>query len=107
LKYFFFPGNIFNSLKINNTARHCWLTPVILDTQEAQRRRITIQSQPRLVFSRPYLGNTQHKKRAGRMAQEHLPSKCEALSSNANTEISKYCNAIGIPTSSEMLHATF
>jgi hypothetical protein len=38
-------------------------------------------------FMRPNLENTQQKKRAGRVAQEvqHLPSKCEALSSNSST----------------------
>jgi hypothetical protein len=33
------------SLNQNNT-RHQWLTPVILDTQEAEIRRIMVQSQP-------------------------------------------------------------
>jgi hypothetical protein len=37
-------------------------------------------------FTRPYLENTQYKKRAG-VAQvlEHLPTKCEALTSNPST----------------------
>jgi hypothetical protein len=30
-----------------NTGRHQWLIPVILTTQEAEIRRITVQSQPR------------------------------------------------------------
>jgi hypothetical protein len=36
---------------------------------------------------RPYLENTQHKKRAGEAAKvvEHLPNKYEALSSNPHT----------------------
>jgi hypothetical protein len=40
-------------------ARHWWLTPVILAIQEAEIRRIMVQSQQ---FARPYLKNTQHKK---------------------------------------------
>jgi hypothetical protein len=38
--------------------------PVILATQEAEIRRITVQSQPGKEFARPYLEKTQHKKRA-------------------------------------------
>jgi hypothetical protein len=36
-------------------------------------------------FVRPYLKNIQHNKSSGRVAQECLPSKCEALSSNPST----------------------
>jgi hypothetical protein len=36
-------------LKIQNLARHQWLMPVVLDTQEAEIRRITVQSQPRQI----------------------------------------------------------
>jgi hypothetical protein len=38
-------------------------------------------------FARPYLENTKHKNRAGRVAQvvQCLPSKCEDLSSNPST----------------------
>jgi hypothetical protein len=42
-------------------ARHWWLTPVTLATQEAEIRRITVQIQPRQIVCRPYLKNTQHK----------------------------------------------
>jgi hypothetical protein len=38
-------------LKIRNTsARHWWLTPVILATQEAEIRRIAAGSQPGQIF---------------------------------------------------------
>jgi hypothetical protein len=58
--------------------------PVILATQEGEIRKISVQSQPRQKV-RPYLKNAQHtKKRASGVAQvvNHLPSKCEAQSSN-------------------------
>jgi hypothetical protein len=48
----------------------------------AKISRIEVQSQPRqIVCERHYLKNTQHKKRAGRVAQlvECLPSRHEAL----------------------------
>jgi hypothetical protein len=36
--------------------------PVIPATQEAEIRRVTIQSQPRQIVARPYLKKTCHKK---------------------------------------------
>jgi hypothetical protein len=36
----------FSLLKFSIIARHQWLTPVILATQEAEIRRIVIPSQP-------------------------------------------------------------
>jgi hypothetical protein len=41
-----------------------WLTPVILATQEAEIRGLEVRSQPGQI-----LPNTQHKKRADRVAQ--------------------------------------
>jgi hypothetical protein len=40
-------------------ARCQWLTPIILATQEADIRRITVRSQP---FTRSYLEKAYHKK---------------------------------------------
>jgi hypothetical protein len=45
------------------------LTPVILATQEAEIRRITVQSQLGKWFVKPYLEKKHHKKRAGGVAQ--------------------------------------
>jgi hypothetical protein len=42
-----------------------WLTPIILATQEAEIRRIGVQSQPGKQFISPYLGKTHHKNRVG------------------------------------------
>jgi hypothetical protein len=64
--------------------------PVILTIQEAEIRRITVQSRPGQIvcetLSQKY-PNTQ--KRAGRVAQvvEHLPSKYEVMSSSPTTII--------------------
>jgi hypothetical protein len=60
-----------------------WLTPVIPATQDAEIRKISVQGQPRQK-ARPYLKNTQHKKGLAQVL-EHLPNKCEALSSNSST----------------------
>jgi hypothetical protein len=34
-------------VKVTHRARHWWLMPIILPTQEAQFRRITVHSQPK------------------------------------------------------------
>jgi hypothetical protein len=52
----------YSHFKNRPLATHWWLTPVILATQEAEIRKIRVQSQPpRQTVYRSYLENTQHK----------------------------------------------
>jgi hypothetical protein len=78
-----------------------YLTPVLVahacnPSYLGVRDREDRGSRPAAVNKvRPYLKNTQHKKRAGGVAQmvQHLPSKHKALSSNPSTKKNfKYCN---------------
>jgi hypothetical protein len=50
-------------------ARHQWLTPVILTTQEAEIRRITVRSQPGQIVCETLSQKILHKKWASRVAQ--------------------------------------
>jgi hypothetical protein len=53
---------------------HPWLTPVILATQEAEIRRITVQSQGRQVVHKTLSRkNPSHTKKAGGVAQDVGP----------------------------------
>jgi hypothetical protein len=54
-------------------ARHQWLTPVILATQEAEIRRITVRSQPRQIVGETLSRKNPSQKRAGRVAQNVNP----------------------------------
>jgi hypothetical protein len=54
-------------------ARHQWLTPVILATQEAQIRRIVVQSQPGQIVPETLSQKTLHKNRAGGVDQGEHP----------------------------------
>jgi hypothetical protein len=62
-------------LKIRILAGCWWLTPVILATQEAEIRRITVRSQPGQIVLKTVSGKYSTQIRAGVVAQvaEHLP----------------------------------
>jgi hypothetical protein len=61
--------------------------PVIPATQEAEIRRIMVQSQPRQIIRETLSQKIPSQKKAGGVGQtvEHLPSNCEAQSSNTIT----------------------
>jgi hypothetical protein len=64
-------------VKKYRSARHPWLTPIILATQEAEIRRITVLSQPRqTVLKTPYLKNTQHTYTSARLFPFMLWNLC-------------------------------
>jgi hypothetical protein len=54
-------------------AGHHWLTPGILATQEAEIRRMVVQSQPGQIVHKTLSQKTLHKKRAGGVAQGSNP----------------------------------
>jgi hypothetical protein len=54
-------------------AGHWWLTPVILAIQEAEIRRIMVQSQPGQIVCETLSQKTFHKNRAGGAAQGEGP----------------------------------
>jgi hypothetical protein len=68
-----------------SNARCWWLTPVIL-AQEAEIRRIAVQSQPKQIVPKNLSCKYPSQNRPDGVAQvvESLPSKCEALSSNSS-----------------------
>jgi hypothetical protein len=74
-------------LKTSLVGQCQWLTLVILATQETKIRRITVQSQLREIICETPSQKYPTQKRAGKVAQvvEHLPSKCEALSSDPSS----------------------
>jgi hypothetical protein len=59
--------------KIEANAGHQWLTPVILVTQEADIRRISVRTQPRQKVRENLWQTTLHKNRAGEVAQGEGP----------------------------------
>jgi hypothetical protein len=64
-----------------------WFIPVIVANQEAEIRRIAVQSQLQQIVLETLSQKYPTQKRAGRVAQvvESLPSKQEAPSSNPST----------------------
>jgi hypothetical protein len=60
--------------------------PVVLATQEAEIRKIIVQSQSWQVAQAEPILKIPTQKKAGGVGQvvEHLPSKCETLSSNSS-----------------------
>jgi hypothetical protein len=61
--------------------------PIILATQEAEIRRIAVQSQPGEIVHETLSQKKTSSKRASRVAQmvEHQPGTSEATSSNPST----------------------
>jgi hypothetical protein len=56
-----------------NSARRQWLTPIILATQEAEIKRIMVQSQPGKIVQETLSRKTLHKNRTGGVAQGEDP----------------------------------
>jgi hypothetical protein len=54
-------------------AGYWWLTPVILDTQEDEIRKIMVRSQPGQIVHETYSQKTLHKNRVGGVAQGEDP----------------------------------
>jgi hypothetical protein len=61
-----------------------WLIPIILATQEAKIKRITVQDQPKQIVLETLSQKHPTQRKVGKVAHmgEHLPRKCEALCSN-------------------------
>jgi hypothetical protein len=64
-------------LKKKQVVGHWWLIPVILAAQEAEVRRIAVQSQPRQIVHKTLSRKTLYKNWAGRVAQGEGPEYCK------------------------------
>jgi hypothetical protein len=75
------PGGSKALIKASHLARHLWFTPVILATQEAEIRRIMVQSQPWQIVCKTLSRKNPSQKRAGGVAQgiglEFKPQYCQ------------------------------
>jgi predicted P-loop ATPase len=71
-------------------AGHWWITSVILATQEAELRRVVVQSQPRQIVHEILSQKTHHKKRTGGVTQgvgpEFKPQYCKKKKNKPKTK---------------------
>jgi hypothetical protein len=76
------PKNLPHKHILRLVTQYQWLEPVILATQEAEIRKITVQSQLRQVVLETLSQKNPSQKRAGRIVGARLPNKHKSLSSN-------------------------
>jgi hypothetical protein len=79
------PHRHHSALKIPEGGGHLWLTPVIRATQDAKIRRIAVQSQPGKIILETLISKQQQQQNPitnKELVGEHLPCRCEDLSSN-------------------------
>jgi hypothetical protein len=69
---------------LKKTPSYRWLTPVVLAIQEAEIRRISVQSQPQ-ANKETLISKIPNKKQGWGSGSSGKPSKREALSSNPST----------------------
>jgi hypothetical protein len=84
---------IFKNPILNKEARHWWLPSVILATQEAEIRKIVVQSQPRKIVPNILSRKNPSQKRGGGVTQDvaHCPPKKKkrkkSSAKNCNSEM--------------------
>jgi hypothetical protein len=85
-----FGAHIFKTYRLAGLQQ---LMPVIPATQEAEIRRIEVQSQPRQIVLETLPQKYPTQKRAGGVAQmvKYLPSKCEAKFKSQSHKKKKKC----------------
>jgi hypothetical protein len=82
---------LFGSLLKEHLARCWWLTPVILATQDAEIRKITVQSQPEQIVTRDLISKTLHKNRADGVAQGVSPEFKPNTAKKAGRALIPFC----------------